>query len=76
MITADIIGPVVMDGIRLYLAALSVDGNTILASPDIQMLRQTAGSVAALCAEGDRRQPRRHIATSFTYIYLIHRMLI
>lgn len=55
MIAADIIGPVVVDGIRLYLAALSVDGNTILASPDIQMIRQTAGSVAALRAEGDLR---------------------
>ena len=76
MIVADIFGPVVMDGIRLYLAALSVDGNTILASPDIQLLHQTTGGVAALRAEGDRRQPRRHIATSFTYIYLIHRMLI
>ena len=76
MITADIIGPVVMDGIRLYLAALSVDGNTILASPNIQLLHQTAGGVAALRTEVDRRQPRRHIATSFTYIYLIHRMLI
>lgn len=76
MIFTNILGPIGVNTVGFNLTLL-VDGNdAILAGPDIQLLHQTTGGVAALRTEGDRGQPRRRISAFFTFICLFHRTLV